>query len=189
MSQIVSPWAAPSKWETLDLQAADGTAIRIPGVVTVKLTQAMALAVNKSPQSEGAAYVMQGMEPANLTITVRLSTDQEWSDWCDVYPTIMPQISRLKDGTLRYFTILHPAALSAGVTNIIITEIAPPAIDSPGGPLTATIKAKHYLPIKRIVVAPISAPIAAVDPKGSPAGTGTVRYVPPPSKQPLTVPK
>lgn len=133
-------WAGPGTDDSWDALILGGQFI--PGVPTVECEMSWKLDIQKPKGADGYKMKDEGLEPANVEISLVLVRQEELTELAKVLPLLRPP---KKGGTRDPLEIQHPSAAVAGITAIAIEKIRisqPTAKDG----WTITISAKEWMP-------------------------------------------
>jgi len=126
--------AGGSPWDRLQL----GKHV-MPGVWSIEATCERDINVKKSKGKDGARMKDRGYQPASITLTGKLSTQEEWEALQRILPELHP---RKKGGKRNQITAQHPALALMGLSEIYVKSIKAPTVAD--GVMTLPIEAIEY---------------------------------------------
>ncbi len=113
----------------------------LPGLAEVTTAPSRDIDVQKSSGSDGARLKDTGYQPAEVTIALRMSSQEQLQAWEALLPSLHP---RRPGGLRQPLAIQHPNPNSFGVVNVYPKKIsAPPPVD---GVWTVTIECLEWFP-------------------------------------------
>lgn len=115
---------------------------RIPGVVTVKVSRKVKIDKKSAKGKNKATITKQGLEPADVTIEIRLLDPSEFRDLQEVLELLEPVVLWKKDSTSDALDIAHWVTSMRGIEAIIVEEFTGPELVD--GILTLTVKAIEF---------------------------------------------
>jgi hypothetical protein len=115
---------------------------QLPGIITVDIDRARKIDV-KSPKGKNKATItVQGNEPANVTITIEISTKEDLLSLNEIIPLLEPVTDPKKATASDAVDIACPMAAIRGVNSIIISKLTGPKLK--GGLMTLTVNAIEF---------------------------------------------
>lgn len=127
---------------------------RLPGRATVEGSTQRKIDVKNGPGLDGATMTHQGYEPAEVTITLLMWTEQQWADFERIIPQLQP-----KPGKPPAFPmgLEHPAAAVMGITRVYVEKVSLPKEGSVPGSREVQISCKQWVKAPAKVVTPKNA--------------------------------
>jgi hypothetical protein len=116
---------APAAWDQVILGS-----ITLPGVAKVTVKRSRKIDVKSGAGVSGATTTVQGFQPADVTILVRLSSDADLQAMFAALGTLEPVIG--PTATDVAFSILHPATTMRRVSAVVVKDIDGPTQTGPG---------------------------------------------------------
>jgi hypothetical protein len=115
---------------------------QLPGLIIVDIDRGRKIDV-KSPKGRNQATVtVQGNEPANVTITVEISTREDLLSLNEILPLLEPVTDPKKATASDAIDIACPMAAIRGVSSIIVSKLAGPKLKN--GLMTLTLTAIEF---------------------------------------------
>jgi len=131
-----------NEWDTCRLQG-----VHLPGLIEVLVPSKQRRLQNKKQNgSDGATPTFRGLDPAKVTITVKLWTPDQLALWDSILPIIFPNPN--KDANkLSALDISHPATQQRGIKAVIVEDIDGPTRGQEWGSKVYVLKCWEYLPV------------------------------------------
>jgi hypothetical protein len=154
----MGPYQYGDRWHKVYLSAPKGGTIVLPGICTISsLSKEQKMDIRSSPLFEGATYINQGINPANIVISVKMWLDEHILYW---EKKVLPMISPVyKPNSLPTpFEILNPMLEIYNIDRIIITSVSGLEFEGPGQACNAKLQCHEYKPQKPVLIGPIKGP-------------------------------
>jgi hypothetical protein len=130
----------------------------LPGLWEATATPAIQLDVQKPNGFDGAALVSRGYVPAGITITGRIWTPEQWTEFQRILPTFWarPNHYAVNDtkratgqivGEQKAVTVAYPGLAAFNIHALVIKQITPPEPTSDKGVRQIKIIAVEYVPV------------------------------------------
>jgi hypothetical protein len=151
----MGPYQYGDRWHKVYLSAPKGGTIVFPGISTISsLSKEQKMDIRSAPQYEGATYINQGINPANIVISVKMWLDEHILYW---EKKVLPMISpTFKPNSLpTAFEILNPMLEIYNIDRIIITSVSGLEFEGPGQACNAKIQCHEYKPQKPVILGKI----------------------------------
>jgi hypothetical protein len=167
-----------SPWNSVNL---GGTVL--PGICEVSVRQKRRVQQKKAAGADGSTPTFIGLDPAEVSIRVRLWTAEQFNAFDNLRSVIFP---RMNKGQPPALDIVHPLTAHYGIASIIVVSLDGPSPGGATGEFSATLSCVEWAAPKKgakTVTKTVSAPVAkpfvqtaaephANDPKKSPGKTG-----------------
>jgi hypothetical protein len=129
----------------------------LPGLWEATATPAIQLDVQKPNGFDGAALVSRGYVPAGITLTGRIWTSEQWTEFQRILPTFwgIPNHYATNDvkrdsgqviGEQRSVQVFHPGLAAFHIDTLVIRQITPPEPTGEKGVRQIKIIAVEYVP-------------------------------------------
>jgi hypothetical protein len=162
----------------------------LPGIALVTTKRGNRYDVKKAKGRSFATITVQGFDPAEVKVLVKLWTRQQLNAWASILPVLISPSKTNADGTLNALDIYHPALALMNVGAVVIRSVSALKPSPVRGIWESDIECLEYKPVKakndtatvkgaiNITIAGVSAPSQAqpppapVLPSTSPSFTG-----------------
>jgi len=173
IESLVSPWVAPTLWDSLVISGVSYKAPADGWFQITGATRSYRWDVKDGAGLQGAIETYRGRTPPQFTITFYIWTDEQYTATETFLRGLFYDPTKL---TIQPYTVYHPTLDNLGIYQIIIEEIG--GITKSGdwqqGPdmFTAVVRCREFFPL---IAFPQQTPDAAADKNQAPQLSGDIQ--------------
>lgn len=118
----------------------------LPGIVRVIKAPSISLQeiASKGKNKDTQIRTVRGLKSAPFVVRCLLLSAQDWTDWQEIQPILLPVTNPNGRGEVRL--VSHPIVQAVGITHAFVTTIDPALVPDGGGPAAYDITFQSWWP-------------------------------------------